>query len=207
MNIQSPRKPLHTFLTGFTVTNLFVAGILFFFSSALFANSCKETPKWQPSDAKAHGVDVSHYQGIVRWDKLKRQGISFAFAKATGGLVHSDRYFGHNWQSMREEGILRGAYHFFHPADDAKTQAQHFVGIVKKHGGMRAGDLPPVLDVEKTDGVSSARIVEGVATWLKVVEQELGCQPIIYVGRSFADDHLGKKFKNYPLWIAEYTTR
>jgi lysozyme len=46
---------------------------------------------------------------------------------------------------------------------------------------------------------------EGMKTWLKIVEQTF-CQPIIYTNLSFANEHFGKDFQNYPLWIAEYTT-
>lgn len=188
--------------TTSTIINFFIATLLVFTSSGLVAENGQ-----QNSTEMAHGIDVSHYQGVVRWDQVKQQNITFAFVKATGGNTYIDPEFEHNWHSLRAEGIIRGAYHFFYPNEDATTQAQHFIDTIKGQGGMVAGDLPPVLDVEITDGMSSDQIVKGVSTWLNAVEQALGCQPIIYTAQYFANEYLGNHFSNYPLWIAEYTTR
>ncbi|MEK8017772.1 MAG: glycoside hydrolase family 25 protein [Candidatus Parabeggiatoa sp.] len=184
-----------------------MAALLSLTSSGLAAQCCEDTPKWQPSDQQsAHGIDVSYYQGVVKWDDVKQQGINFAFAKATGGNTYTDPEFANNWHSIRAEGVIRGAYHFFYPHDDATTQANHFIATLKGQGGLISGDLPPVLDVEITDSKSSSQIVQGMTTWLTVVEKALGCTPIIYVSSSFANEHLGDSFRNYPLWIANYTT-
>ena len=34
------------------------------------------------------GVDVSHYQGAIDWEKLREQQVDFAFIKATEGSSH-----------------------------------------------------------------------------------------------------------------------
>ncbi len=184
-----------------------MAALLTLTSSGLAAQSCEDTPQWQPSDQQsAHGIDVSHYQGAIKWDDVKQDGIVFAFAKATGGNTYTDPEFAHNWHNLRAEGMIRGAYHFFYPHDDATTQANHFIATVNGQGGLIPGDLPPVLDVKITDNMPNNQIVQGMTTWLTVVEQALGCKPIIYVSSSFANEHLGDNFSNYPLWIANYTT-
>jgi len=65
--------------------------------------------------------------------------------------------------------------------------------------------MPPVIDVELTEGMKSSEIQKGVATWLAHVEKKMGCKPIIYVDPSFANEFLGDEFRNYPVWVAEYT--
>ena len=71
------------------------------------------------------GIDVSHYQGFVNWKQVKAAGYAFGIAKATGGTRFVDSQFHNNWQGMREAGLVRGAYHFFHadenPIDQART--------------------------------------------------------------------------------------
>jgi lysozyme len=152
------------------------------------------------SNGGAQGVDVSHYQGTVSWPEASQAGIGFAFAKATDGLTLTDSQFAVNWPQMKAAGILRGAYHFFEPADDAAAQAQFFLQTVQ----FAPGDLPPALDVE-TVGSSGAALWEGVETWLQTVAAALGVQPFLYMDPTFADENQAPaSLAAYPLWVADY---
>jgi lysozyme len=148
----------------------------------------------------ARGVDVSHYQGHVDWSAVEEAGVGFAFLKATEGATYTDPTFRRHWAALGETRILRGAYHRFKPTRDAAAQAEHFLAVVS----VREGDLPPVLDVEATDGVSDARLIRSVRTWLSVVERRTGVRPIVYTKPGFRRAHLGTALDDYPLWIAEY---
>jgi lysozyme len=148
----------------------------------------------------AQGIDVSHYQGTVSWQQVQAAGIQFAFAKATDGLTWTDPNFATNWAGMKDAGILRGAYHFFEPADDGAQQAEFFLSTVQ----IETGDLPPVLDVE-TAGSSSEALWQGVQTWLEQVETATGVQPILYMSPGFANEYgAPSSLTAYPLWIAQY---
>ncbi|HET7233723.1 MAG TPA: GH25 family lysozyme [Longimicrobium sp.] len=148
----------------------------------------------------ARGVDVSHYQGAIDWRAVEDAGVGFAFLKATEGTTFVDHTFRRHWVALGETRILRGAYHRFKPTRDAAAQAEHFLAVVP----VREGDLPPVLDVEATDGVSDARLIRGVRTWLQTVERRTGVRPIVYTKPGFRRAHLGTALDDYPLWIAEY---
>jgi len=157
------------------------------------------------SPGLARGIDVSHYQGRVRWDLMPPGSLQFAFIKATGGMRRVDPEFDDNWHGAREVGVVRGAYHFFYGSDDAVAQAEHFARTVIS---LRADDLPPVIDVEITDGATPEALVEGVLTWLRTVEGLLGRRPIVYTYREFADQYLtDPRLAGYPLWIAAYEVR
>jgi len=152
------------------------------------------------SNGNAQGIDVSHYQGTVNWPGVRQAGIEFAFAKATDGLTWTDPQFAVNWPEMKAAAILRGAYHFFEPADDAAEQAHFFLQTVQ----LAAGDLPPALDVEKA-GSSGAALWEGVETWLQTVAAATGQQPFLYVDPTFAGEYQAPaSLAAYPLWIADY---
>jgi lysozyme len=153
------------------------------------------------SQTKAAGIDVSHYQGTINWQSVKQTGIAFAYAKATDGSTTVDSQFKTNWQAMQTAGIARGAYHFFEPTSDATAQANNFIHTV---GSLKSTDLPPVIDVEISNGVSNSQMISGVTTWLTLVEQGLGRTPMIYTVASFWNAHLNDQFGNYPLWIAHY---
>jgi lysozyme len=148
----------------------------------------------------SRGIDVSHYQGRIDWRAVSGDGIGFAYLKATEGATFVDRAFARNWSGAGEAGIVRGAYHRFRAGRDAVAQANHFLAVVP----LRDGDLPPVLDVESTDGVSDARLVRGVRAWLAEVERRTGKRPIVYTKPGFRRAHLGSALDDYPLWIAEY---
>jgi lysozyme len=161
-----------------------------------------------PVDAKAssddglsaRGIDVSHYQGQIDWQAVEGDGVGFAYVKATEGATFVDPAFARNWAALGETRILRGAYHRFRPGRDALAQAEHFLAVAN----VREGDLPPVLDVEATDGVSDARLVRGVRGWLAEVERRTGVRPVVYTKPGFRRAHLGTALDDYPLWIAEY---
>ncbi|MEW6734767.1 MAG: glycoside hydrolase family 25 protein [Acidobacteriota bacterium] len=147
------------------------------------------------------GIDVSHYNGTIKFNLVKSAGIIFAFAKATEGTSYRDAKFKDNWKAMKDAGIIRGAYHYFIPSDDASQQASHFIETVE----LQPGDLPPVLDVESA-GNDQQVLINGVKTWLEVVEKQTGYKPIIYTSPSFWNSNMTDQFGAYPLWIANYKT-
>lgn len=148
------------------------------------------------------GIDVSHYQGQVDWTRVKAAGMVFAFAKATQGTSEVDPEFARNWTGMRAAGLVRGAYHYLDPGEDAAAQAAHFLATVE----FEPGDLPPVLDVEVADGVPGEALGEAVRTWLEKVAAASGVQPILYSDLSFLGSELATGFGTYPLWIADYSS-
>ena len=152
----------------------------------------------------AQGIDVSHFQGNVHWPSVRQAGKVFAFAKATDGITYIDPQFAANWTGIKAAGLVRGAYHFFEPNDDAASQVQNFLNAVQ----LEPGDLPPVLDVERNAGVSAAQLWQGVAVWLREVEARTGRQPMIYVAPGFWNGNSPDlSLTQYPLWLADYAAQ
>jgi lysozyme len=152
------------------------------------------------------GIDVSHFQGVVNWQKVAASNVMFALAKATEGVGSKDIMFTANFAGMKSAGIFRGAYHFFRPKSDAKAQADTFLHVVSR---LDPGDLPPAIDVEVNDGKSASAIISGVRTWIQEVEQALGRTPMIYTTASFWNANLNgtSEFNGHPLWVAHYTDK
>jgi len=158
-----------------------------------------------PKKYTIHGIDVSYYQGKINWQKVKDMEddgvkVRFAFIKATEGLLQVDPYFQRNWREAPKVGIICGAYHFFRPKRDGKTQAKFFLQVVN----IEKGDLPPVVDIESLDGVSPVKMRAELADFLNYVEVKTKVRPIIYSGLKFYEDYLEEHFEEYPLWIAHY---
>ena len=129
-----------------------------------------------PCSYDVHGIDISHYQGDIDWNLLASQRagefpLRFVFLKATEGGDHGDDTFRANFDSARAHGFVRGAYHYFIPRTDALRQADFFIRTVQ----LQKGDLPPVLDVETTQGKSKADFQRAVKTWLDPCGAPLRC--------------------------------
>jgi len=158
-----------------------------------------------PVDYPIHGIDVSRYQQMIAWDAVKAMQVKdirlrFAFIKATEGIGNTDPQFYRNWKRSKDAGIIRGAYHFFITTKDARMQAENFIKIVD----LKPGDLPPVLDVEQTNGISKELIKKELKTWLEIVENYYHIKPIIYTNIDFYKQNMGEGFDDYPLWVAHY---
>lgn len=159
-----------------------------------------------PCNYDIHGIDISHYQGNIDWEKLTHSAdlrfpLHFIFIKATEGGDHGDDTFLDNFEKAREHGFIRGAYHYFLPQTDARKQADFFIRTVP----LTTGDLPPVLDVETTGKKDEAELKKGVLTWLNQVEAHYGVKPILYTSYKFKMRYLNDSiFNTYPYWIAHY---
>ncbi len=154
--------------------------------------------------ATVDGIDVSHWQGTIDWDAVAGDGVRFAFIRVSHGLGTYDDQYDRNWPEARRVGIIRGTYQYFAPADDPIAQAD----LLLEHlGQLEPDDLPPVIDVEETGGLSGTEIAARVKAWLDHVEAAIGRRPIIYTGYYFWRDNVGDPpgFSDYPLWIPNYS--
>ncbi|HMG68572.1 MAG TPA: GH25 family lysozyme [Chitinophagaceae bacterium] len=158
-----------------------------------------------PEEYSIHGIDVSKYQQTIAWEEVsamqvKKIKLRFVFIKATEGIGNLDVQFRRNWKRSREAGMIRGAYHFFLPTKDGRMQAENFIRAVD----LETGDLPPVLDIEQTYGVSKEILKNEMKEWLNIVEANYNVKPIIYTNIDFYKQNLGSDFDDYPLWVAHY---
>ncbi len=158
-----------------------------------------------PVNFMIHGIDVSHHQDNIDWDAVKAMQvekikIGFVFIKATEGLGRVDDAFRRNWFNAKQSGIHRGAYHYFIPSKSGKAQAENFIATIQ----LEKGDLPPVLDIEQTNGASVEDIQQRTKDWLVMIEKQYKVKPIIYTNVDFYESFLAGKFDDYPLWIAHY---
>lgn len=155
-----------------------------------------------PDGDIVEGIDVSVWQQDVNWDAVAADGVKFAFARASYG-TSKDTYFDQNWAGMKAAGLVRGAYQYWLPSKDPVAQAQAMLDIM---GPLGAGDLPPVVDVEQTDGLGAAEITGRLTQWVQHVEAAIGRKPIIYSGKYFWQDNVQSgAFVDYPLWIPNYS--
>jgi lysozyme len=148
------------------------------------------------------GVDVSEFQGVIDWTLVRASGRTFALSRVSDGAGHIDPTFVSNWSGIRAAGMARGAYQFFRASEDAVAQATVLVNAV---GALDEGDLPPVADVELTDGAPTSDLVDKLATWVDAVQAGTGRMPMIYAPPAFWKALPGTgRFSDVDLWIANW---
>jgi lysozyme len=90
------------------------------------------------------GIDVSHHQGRIDWQRVAADDVAFAIIKATEGGDHVDDAFAQNLREARAAGLAVGAYHFFTFCRPGADQAKNFISQVPRDERL----LPPVVDIE-----------------------------------------------------------
>lgn len=158
-----------------------------------------------PVNYPIHGIDVSRYQQLIDWEDVKAMNvnnitISFAYVKATEGINLVDAQYRRNWIEADEQDIIKGAYHYFVAGKSGTLQAKNYIGIVD----LNKGDLPPVVDVEDTNGADPEKIDQELSEWLSIVENHYHVKPVIYTYIDFYNRYIREKFSDYPVWIAHY---
>lgn len=153
------------------------------------------------------GIDVSHWQGYIRWSAVRDAGVRFVFAKASEGRTFVDSRYPRNRERADALGLRFGAYHFANPDRtyrDAIREADNFVATAKLEGR----HLLPVLDLEVTGGLGRDALITWARKWVQRVESRLGVKPMIYTSPSFWKDRMGNTTwfaaNGYRLWIAQW---
>jgi lysozyme len=159
-----------------------------------------------PSGFLCYGIDISHHQGRIDWNRVAGASaangypIRFAIMKATEGSTFTDQEYPENIRNARAAGFVCGVYHFYNPGTSPEKQAVHYINTVE----LLKGDFVPVVDVERT-GRSSAELQRELLIFLKALEHHYGVKPIIYASSKFRKRHLDNPaFDSYPFWVAHY---
>jgi lysozyme len=172
---------------------------------SLFFLSCttqKETAKQTTENTKVWGIDISHYQEVFDWERLKEHEPGFIFVKATEGTTIQDPKYTEYYKAIRKLDIPVGSYHFFTYKTSGKDQAKNFLSIAK----LQRGDLPLVLDAEFAKTMPDKKTInKEISDFITAVYNKTKQYPIIYCAYKYyllyLKDTLPKKCK---LWIVDY---
>lgn len=151
-----------------------------------------------------HGIDVARFQQSVDWETARANGVNFAFIKATEGGDRVDEKFRDHWRGAGRAGVRRGAYLFFYHCRSPEEQARWFFRNVPR----RAGDLPPVIDMEWTP-TSPTCTIRRPATeiradaevLIRMMTQYYGTAPILYTTVDFYEDNQLGRLRGVDFWL------
>jgi lysozyme len=153
-----------------------------------------------------YGIDISHYQGVIDWQRVARERVRFVYVKASEGGDWRDGSFGANSQGAQKNAIATGAYHFFTFCAPGGAQASNFLSAAPA----AATVLPPAVDLEYTGNcaVRPARdaFAHELLNFLRITEEHYRTAPVLYTTQTFFDAYLrDDAFARYPLWIRDLT--
>lgn len=160
-------------------------------------------PAPTPAQYAVRGMDVSHYQGAIQWDKVAGQGLSFVYMKATEGDDTSDDAFQANWEGASAAGLSKGAYHFYNLCGTGAAQADWFIKTVP----VEVGALPPAIDLEASKACkklpTKKALQKELAAFVAKVQAAYGKVPVLYVNSNIYDRYFAGEAADNPFWISD----
>lgn len=147
-------------------------------------------------------VDISHFDDVQDWDRVKRFGILGVINKATEGPGMVDRTFAIRRKPAADHDLLYGAYHFIRPGDPV-AQADHFLDVVKSVD--HPEDLLLALDHEDR-GVP----LKDAKKFLQRVMDKAGRKAILYSGfliKEQLGDGRDAFLAKHRLWLSHFSSR
>jgi len=150
---------------------------------------------------KNYGLDVSHHQGEIEWEKINSEKYKFVYIKATEGGDFTDPRFKENFNQALETGLFVGGYHFWNFCTSKEEQIQNIINTIPKI----PGTLAPALDVESLKECDGAKISEKPFKIISYASAELekhfGTKPLIYTTREFIKRYPSLLNLNNEFWL------
>lgn len=155
------------------------------------------------------GIDVSHHQKPIDWQRVATAGYRYAFVRASYGSKLKDRRFSEHWSGATAAGLLVSAYHFMRTSNPVAEQVDFFLDVL----GDRKPDLPLALDVEadpfpaEDAPLSRAAWTQWTVECLDRIEAAGHRRPILYTAGAFWNANLerSERWSGHDLWVAHYT--
>ena len=132
------------------------------------------------------GVDVSQFQGGIRFSQVAADGIKAVYIRASLGDSYVDPNFVRNYTAAKANGLLVGFYHYMtaKTTAEAEAQARFFLQTI----GKRTYDLKLAMDYGGEQGLTTASLNANALAFLRAVERNSGTKPVIYTSASKARD-------------------
>ena len=153
------------------------------------------------------GVDLSHWNGVIDFNALKKHGVSFAILKAGGdeGNFYRDSKYNHNYSLAKQAGVYVGAYYFvgrkFVNSSVGLADAKHFISLIKG----KVFDLPVIVDIEVTPTSAKAGATDAAIAFCRELEKN-GFYAMIYASdiSGFKNRLNLSRLGSFDKWVARY---
>lgn len=153
------------------------------------------------------GIDVSKWQGVVNFEKVKADGYDFVILNAGYGkyLNQKDPTFERNYESAKAAGLYVGAYWYSYATTvaDAKLEADTFLEAIKG----KTFEYPVAFDIEDaTQTKLSKSLIGDICDAFCKRLESAGYYVCLYSYSSFLANKIPASIvKSYDIWLAEFT--
>ncbi|MBQ4345740.1 MAG: hypothetical protein IJC75_01240 [Oscillospiraceae bacterium] len=156
------------------------------------------------------GIDVSKWQGDIRWDEVveDRKDIEFVMIRAGSGSgdpsFRSDPYFAQNYEGATAVGLPVGAYWYSYALtpEEAVAEAETCLAVL----GDRALQFPIAYDVElKAQWEMSPEDFCAIIDAFCSTMEAAGCYVTVYSSASPLNTLYTEEMRQkYGVWVAQY---
>lgn len=158
------------------------------------------------------GIDVSSWQGVIDWQKVKDAGVEAAMIRIgygadKNGEMVLDKYFASNLKGAKEAQIKVGIYFYSYAKsiNDAVTQADWIIENLNKE----TLDLPISFDWESWTSFNKYNInfvdLNNIARAFMERITDAGYQAMNYGSATYLKGIW--KLDDFPTWLAHYTSK
>lgn len=158
---------------------------------------------------RRNGIDVSEFQGVIDWEKVKGAGVEFAIIRCGYGSdieSQDDKMYKRNVAGCEEVEMPYGVYLYSYAANvsQARSEAKHVLRLIQG----RKLTYPVFLDMEN-NGVSadlSSKELGDIAEAFCDAIINAGYNVGIYSNVYWFDTKLtDKRFDKWARWVAQYS--
>lgn len=154
------------------------------------------------------GIDISHWNPVTDFRKVKESGIDFCIIKAGGSDkgFYSDRKFEDYYRLAKLSGLKVGCYYFvgpnFYGDLSGRLDAQRFMKIIRG----KDFDYPVCLDIETTAKAYKSLATDASICFCETLEKE-GYYVSIYGSdiSTFKERLETERLEKYDKWVAKYS--
>lgn len=165
----------------------------------------------QIAGAVAKGLDVSHHQGKIDWEKVSKSDIDFVIIRCGYGndlTSQDDKYFAQNVAGCEKYNIPYGIYIYSYALSksDAKSEANHVLRLIKSTGAKPT--YPIYIDYEDSsqNGLTPKQLGNfATAFFNKTIAA--GYKAGVYANLNWWTNKLtDSRFNQWTKWVAQYNS-
>lgn len=154
------------------------------------------------------GIDVSKWNGVIDWGKVKNSGVDFVMIREGYGKkspTQVDKKFRENITQAQNYGINCGVYHYGY-ADSTKDAQDEAEFCLENIQNLKL-EYPVVFDFEdkETLKLSTRQRTDICMAFLSEIEKN-GYYAMIYANKSWLENYLyaTEILAKYDLWLAQW---
>lgn len=154
------------------------------------------------------GIDVSEFQGLIDWNKVKADGVEFAILRVGFGsdiTSQDDKYIERNIEECERIGIPYGVYLFSYAntVDKARSEAEHTLRLIKGHT-LAMGVWYDIEDNNTSGSVSKETLTNIINTYCNTIKNA-GYEVGVYANLSWLNNKIESSVQDkWPIWVAQY---